>query len=147
MAFVSGSDQTGSIDITVFPNLYKRVSELLEKNQILLISGKTEINRGLQLIANQITTAKQAATKQRSTESKQRWVLRIDEAHQHRLIEDKLKDLLTNTSGNVPVILFYVANDQKFMQPKDLWLPDDPVIKNQLGQLLGTNNVVLQKLS
>lgn len=147
MAFVSGSDQTGSIDVTVFPKLYKRVAELLANNQILLISGKTEINRGLQLIANQIVTAKHAVAKQQAVPGKQRWVLRIDEMHQSEIVETQLKELLADINGNVPVILFYPVNDQKYMQPKDLWLPDDPMIKNRLGQLLGPNNVVLQKLS
>lgn len=147
MAFVSGSDQTGSIDVTVFPNLYKRVAALLENKQILLINGKTEINRGLQVIANQISTAKQAVATQQKIAKKQRWVLRIDEAHQSVAVENNLKSLLTRTNGDVPVILFYAVNDQKYMQPKDLWLPDDPAVEHQLAQLLGTNNVVLQKLS
>lgn len=147
MAFVSGSDQTGSIDVTVFPKLYKQVGELLEDNQILLVTGKTEINRGLQIIANQIVEAKQAVAQNRSVKSQFRWVLRIDQAHQTSTVENELKTILTTRAGNIPVILFYAASDQKFMQPKDLWLPDDAAVKARLEQLLGATNVVLQKLS
>ena len=41
MAFLSGSDETGSIDITLFPTTYKLYSDI-SKGDILKINGKVE---------------------------------------------------------------------------------------------------------
>jgi DNA polymerase-3 subunit alpha len=43
MAFVKIFDQTGDIEMTVFPNLFAEVASLLEKNNIILVKGRYEV--------------------------------------------------------------------------------------------------------
>ncbi|HNX15946.1 MAG TPA: DNA polymerase III subunit alpha [Bacilli bacterium] len=43
MAFVKIFDQTGDIEVTVFPQLFAEKAQLLEKNNIVLIKGKYEV--------------------------------------------------------------------------------------------------------
>lgn len=43
MAFVKIFDQTGDIEMTVFPNLFAEVAFLLEKNNIILVKGRYEV--------------------------------------------------------------------------------------------------------
>lgn len=145
MAFVSGSDQTAAIDVTVFPNLYKQVAELLVKNKVLLISGQVETNRGLQVVAKKIVDAKVASQKIQRP-AKQRWVLRIDEHHQQNEVDQRLRNFLKQHPGQVPVVLFYPTTDQKIMLEKEFWLSDDQTLKHQLATIIGSQNVVLQKL-
>lgn len=45
MAFVKLFDETGELEATIFPNLYKDTLQLLEKNNILLIEGRFEKNK------------------------------------------------------------------------------------------------------
>lgn len=149
MAFVSGSDQTGSIEVTVFPNLYKRISALLEKNKILLVDGKVETERRLQVIANQIQDAKTVVVK--STQTKpptvsKRWVLRIDAQHENQQTQQNLADFLVSEPGNIPVIIFEQRTDKKLIQPKERWIPDSVGIQSRLVEILGTDNVVLQNI-
>ena len=46
MAFVKVFDQSGDIEITVFPSIYDESISLLEKNSIVLIEGRLENNKG-----------------------------------------------------------------------------------------------------
>lgn len=149
MAFVSGSDQTGSIEVTVFPNLYKRISALLEKNKILLVDGKVETERRLQVIANQIQDAKTVVVKSNQTKPptvSKRWVLRIDAQHENQQTQQNLADFLVSEPGNIPVIIFEQRTDKKLIQPKERWIPDSVGIQSRLVEILGTDNVVLQNI-
>ncbi|MBS9338217.1 DNA polymerase III subunit alpha [Fructobacillus sp. M2-14] len=55
MAFLSVSDMTGSIDVTIFPKLYERFVDQLKVGSVFLLKGKTEHRQGLSLIANSLT--------------------------------------------------------------------------------------------
>lgn len=50
MAYVRVFDETSDIEITIFPKLFKEISNLLEKNKILIIKGHIENNRDQQPI-------------------------------------------------------------------------------------------------
>ena len=39
MSFVKIFDDTGELEITVFPTLYEQIHSLLEKNNIILVQG------------------------------------------------------------------------------------------------------------
>ena len=42
MAFVSADDESGSIDLVVLPNQYKKYQHLLEKGKVVLIEGRMD---------------------------------------------------------------------------------------------------------
>jgi len=46
MAFVNGTDETGAVDITVFPKQYQQFKEQLETNKILIVRGRVEYPGG-----------------------------------------------------------------------------------------------------
>ena len=46
MAFVKIFDESGEMEVIIFPELYTEVLTLLEKNNIVLIKGRNEISRG-----------------------------------------------------------------------------------------------------
>lgn len=57
MSFITGSDNTGTVSITLFPDMYKKYS--VKKNDILKISGRVERRFDTyQLIANEIEVLK-----------------------------------------------------------------------------------------
>ena len=61
MAFVSASDETGSIEATVFPKQFQRYQELIAARNVLIISGRVENRNGsLQLLASRIQLASAA---------------------------------------------------------------------------------------
>ncbi len=150
MAFVTGSDLTGEISLTVFPNLYRRVSTWLEKEQVVFVSGKTETNRGgLQVVANNMTAADQLqpSAQQNSGElpPAPRWFLRLDQEHDTPAATTKLFALLSDHTGDVPVILYRLKDDSKRVLAKQYWPVADEQLQHELVLLLGEQNVVFQR--
>ncbi|MCV3322110.1 DNA polymerase III subunit alpha [Pediococcus ethanolidurans] len=142
MAFVTGSDLTGEIDITVFPNQYQTSARILEKGKVILIQGKVDERNGLQVIANRIQLAEQI--KVPSAVSNQRWVLRILE--ETPAIQTQLQQVLRTNPGTIPVLLFYPQTDKKVLLEKQFWTTNSDKTNSALTNLLGKGNVVLQSM-
>ncbi|MBD5806590.1 DNA polymerase III subunit alpha [Limosilactobacillus walteri] len=146
MAFVNATDETGAVDITVFPKQYQRFRDLIAPNKVLVIRGQVENRegRGLQVIANQIEEARKL---KQQRQPRKRWVLRIPEKLNTALTHQQLYQISNQHHGNIPVILFYPATDKKIILSQHQWLKDSQETKKMLGKLLGQENVVLQDLN
>lgn len=145
MAFVNGTDETGAIDITVFPKQYQQFKEQLETNKILIVRGRVEYRegRGLQLVANQLQDVKKVQQKRR----KQRWALRILPSLDTEMVHRELNNIFNEYHGSIPVLLFYPANDKKILLDQKRWLKNSQKAKKALAAVLGQENVVLQQLN
>ncbi|MCC4383235.1 DNA polymerase III subunit alpha [Limosilactobacillus reuteri] len=145
MAFVNGTDETGAIDITVFPKQYQQFKEQLETNKILIVRGRVEYRegRGLQLVANQLQDVKKVQQKRR----KQRWVLRILPSLDTEMVHQELNNIFNEYHGSIPVLLFYPATDKKILLDQKRWLKNSQKAKKALVAVLGQENVVLQQLN
>ncbi|MBB1078322.1 DNA polymerase III subunit alpha [Limosilactobacillus sp. STM2_1] len=145
MAFINATDETGAVDITVFPKQYQQYRDLIAPNRVLVIWGQVENRegRGLQVVANRIGDAKKI---RQQYQPRKRWVLRIVEKLNTELTNQRLKNIATHHHGNIPVILFYPATDKKIILSQQQWLEDSQKTKKILEELLGQENVVLQVL-
>lgn len=145
MAFVTGSDESGVADITVFPQQYQQYGKLLERNQVVVVSGKTEerSGHGLQVVAQTIKDARQL---QQKLIPSQRWVLRIMEDKDQPAILHQLRAFMTNHRGNIPVLLYFPHTDTKILEPNSRWMNTSQQAQVGLKQILGAANVVLQQL-
>lgn len=145
MAFVNGTDETGAIDITVFPKQYQQFKEQLETNKILIVRGRVEYRegRGLQLVANQLQDVKEV----RQERPSQRWVLRILPSLDTEMVHRELNNIFNEYHGSIPVLLFYPANDKKILLDQKRWLKNSQKAKKALVAILGQENVVLQQLN
>ncbi len=54
MAFLTVYDDTGDIEVVIFPKIYAEVATVLEKNQLVVISGRFETEKGENYIADKI---------------------------------------------------------------------------------------------
>ncbi len=145
MAFVNGTDETGAVDITVFPKQYQQFKEQLETNKILIDRGRVEYRegRGLQLVANQLQDVK----KVQQERPRQRWVLRILPSLDTEMVHRELNNIFNEYHGSIPVLLFYPANDKKILLDQKRWLKNSQKAKKALVAVLGQENVVLQQLN
>ena len=145
MAFVNGTDETGAVDITVFPKQYQQFKEQLETNKILIVRGRVEYRegRGLQLVANQLQDVKKVQQERPS----QRWVLRILPSLDTEMVHRELNNIFNEYHGSIPVLLFYPATDKKILLDQKRWLENSQKAKKALVAVLGQENVVLQQLN
>ncbi|WP_367294925.1 DNA polymerase III subunit alpha [Levilactobacillus yonginensis] len=145
MAFLTASDETADVSITVFPNQYRQASEWLKTDQVIVVKGKVEQQRGLQIVADQISLAE---TMQAQLAPKlptgARWFVRVDAQHDERTIAAKLGQFLTTHHGDVPVIVYQPQTDQKRVLPRNQWLVGDATLVSTLEELMGSGNVVFK---
>ncbi|MTV81214.1 DNA polymerase III subunit alpha [Secundilactobacillus folii] len=147
MAFLTASDLTGEVSITVFPNTYRQIVTWLENEQVLLVIGKTEANRGsVQVVANSVVSAAQLASKKPASASSPaaRWFLRLTPDTDTSTIRDQLMRFLAENAGQTPVIIYRVADDSKRVLKRQYWLPENEQLVQPLEKILGDHNVVLQ---
>lgn len=144
MAFLTGSDETADVSITIFPNQYRRASEWLKTDQVIVVRGKVEQQRGLQIVADQLDLAEKLQPATASATNGPRWFIRVDREHDQRPVAQQLAQVLTANVGSTPVIVYQPQNDQKRLLPKTQWLRADPALKAVLERLMGVGNVVFK---
>ncbi|AYM03217.1 DNA polymerase III subunit alpha [Levilactobacillus yiduensis] len=146
MAFVTGSDETADVSVTIFPNQFRQASTWLKTDQVIVVRGKVEQQRGLQIVADQVTLAKNIPVKSATPSLPQgaRWFIRVDVNHDERPVATQLAQFLTQHHGTVPVIVYQPQTDTKRVLPQTQWLRGDASLQAPLEALMGSGNVVLQ---
>lgn len=140
MAFLTGSDESADVSITVFPNQFRQASTWLATGQVVVVTGKVERKRGLQLVANRLSAAPQPVTLPAGA----RWFIRVDADHDDRKVAAQLAQVLTQHAGDVPVIVYQPQTDQKRVLPRQQWLTADAALTASLERLMGAGNVVFK---
>ncbi|MGY3777622.1 DNA polymerase III subunit alpha [Isobaculum melis] len=142
MAFVQLSDSSGDLSLTLFPGTYRRFVKLLEKNSILLVTGKVEENQqdGMQLLVDEIVDAMPL---NQVVEGNQCFI-KITKEKENPKVLSQLKEVLTLGTGELPVILFYESTNKKIALNQEDWIQPLVGVKEQLQQLLGAENIVIK---
>lgn len=141
MAFVTLSDASGSLSVTIFPNVYKRVEALIEANAVLQISGKVEMSRQLSLIANTV----QIPAEPTKTPAQQGvWYLTFDEEHDNNALKNQLLQFILAHHGTAKVATRQGNQAYKFL-PAQYDLADSAQLMCGLGDILGAENVIYRR--
>ena len=131
MAFVTGSDVSGQIEVTVFARQYQKFKSILVPKQVLLLSGQVKRKMTLNFIAQSIEIAKEITLP--------KLYLRLPVGFTNK---QALQQILYNFSGQNEVVIYEVATDAKFLLNNKICLTDELLIK--LKSLLGQDNVVVK---
>lgn len=148
MAFLTGTDASGEISVTIFPQLFKRIKASLIRQKILLVKGKVEQGRELQIVADNIIEAKTFKVKNNANISENprgQWFLRVPADVNLVEFEPKLRQIIGKNIGENPVILVYEADNRKILLPKDWWLQKNNTLMQSLTTLLGRENVIFKE--
>lgn len=135
MAFVTADDETGSIDLTVFPQQFRKFYPLLTESTVVVVKGKVEERRGIQLLVDSIELARDL--------NGQRYFLRLKSGSSNQQ-KRELERLLRTFHGQVPVIVYDESTDRKVLLNENLWFTSAREAQQKVIDLLGENNVVLK---
>ncbi len=139
MAFLKLSDESGELEVTVFPIPFRKYFPLFKGGQLVLLEGRLEISaERSQLIVTKATDVK--------TIKKQKRILYLKIDHNHASYADLhlLKETLKKYPGNIEVILFYEAKKQTVKLSADFNISASTDCLEALYQMLGKVNVVLK---
>jgi DNA polymerase-3 subunit alpha len=107
MAFVKVKDDTGLIELVVFPKIFQTTRSTWVDNKPLLISGRIDLrDEEPSIIVNQIETKKDVK------ESKDRLFIRIPKGVTPNNLS-LLKDVLVSSPGNQKVTLLFEGNNER----------------------------------
>ncbi|KRL04328.1 DNA polymerase III subunit alpha [Liquorilactobacillus oeni] len=139
MAFAMGEDQSAQAEITIFPNVFRKVQGILETNKVFLVTGKTESEmQSIHMIASEIVPAKKLKLKMKGA-----FYLRLDAAFPAAKRRELL-ELLLQHHGETPVVLYEEKEAKKWILDSKYWLKKNKDTDIALGKILGQENVAFQ---
>ncbi len=122
MAFLTIEDESGEVEVVVFPNVYQKYSDLIQEDEVVLVKGKVEDEKIIsdavvdlftqdlasnnQSKSKQKKIAKQDKTKQKKTELHLQ-LEKYKTSHYNRLLR-KLNQLLLKSEGESQVYLHLI---------------------------------------
>ncbi len=137
MRYLELEDLSGSIEVLVFPSLLQKFESFLQVDKILVVEGNLDLAEEapakLRLESISLLPDKPIETK--------RLYLRLLSTEQEK--EEKLKEILRQNKGKIPVLLHYADKKETMSAPESLWVKDEPETLELLELLLGKENVKL----
>ena len=136
MAFVTLEDLYGTIEIIVFPTVYKKYSKLLDNDRAVIVEGKLSLreDEDPKILCDQVTSLTSSINKKLYLKIPDN--IRID-------VNRQLSPILRRYRGNTPVILYTEATRQKSLADRELWVKEDHELLTELSNLLGRECVKL----
>ena len=169
MAYVQVEDESGDLELVVFPRTLQESGELMREDTAILIDGKIDAreeeapkvvaNRVRPLDEQSVADLEQSRNRSQGGGRRGRQEARQDikqaaKASSNRLYlrlismesEDfaNAKKILQRNPGSVPVQFHPVDSGRKLLAPRALWVKKDEGVLEQLRTLLGSENVVLR---
>lgn len=139
MAFISMSDATGQMDGVAFPKEFARLAAVLQKGNVVFISGSVERRNGAwQFI---IQDAIPGDKLQEEDGNRQNLYLKLPETFHDSETLKAIQTILRKYQGNTSVILFY-EKSRKTIKLGDRYRVNlSEKCLNNLKELLGSSNV------
>lgn len=149
MAYVELEDETGTIELIVFPKTLERCSAYLKEDSGVLVRGRLSFreDRDPQILCESIRPITDLDKKesqtitQAKTPEKNGMKLYIKLPSKADQLTSKVKPMLSMFPGGVPVVLYYADTGSK----EGCRIDPDTRLINRLNELLGEKNVVLKQ--
>lgn len=155
MAFIELEDLFGSVEVILFPNLYRRAQKIIRSEHPIRVLGRVSLREGEQgkLIAQEIdyladpksasqdATGNDAPLPAKESVSK-RLCIKIPKSARPMLME-QLQATLRRYPGNVPVLIFEEATGKKY-RVRDTLVTEEQTLWDALHQILPASCIVMQ---
>lgn len=144
MAFVLVEDFEGSVEVVVFPTIFKQHQELLKEDNIVIIQGKLDIKEDeVKIIANSVKNL--AAEEAAPAPKKSTVYLKIPKLQLDKALVAKLKTVLKAHPGHSEVYLQLQEPDKltTLRISNELYVNSSHELVQELSQLLGNGSVTI----
>jgi DNA polymerase-3 subunit alpha len=144
MAFLNVSDETGDLEAVIFPEAYKKSSQLIEQGNLVVIEGKTEVRSGKPQFIIQKAASLESWI-QEAIVSFPVLYLKIEMEKQNPAFLQQVNRLLKNYRGSTEVVLRYEGTNKTVKLTKENNVARSMELIEKLKQLLGSSNVILRE--
>ncbi|MGO4888696.1 DNA polymerase III subunit alpha [Anaerobacillus sp. MEB173] len=139
MAFMTLSDETGDIEVTVFPNTFEAYRQYLVKGEALLLEGNLQQSNNSTAFA--VQKVKPLKDIKITTNYDKRVYIKIDK-HHDRFTKNKFKEVLKNYPGRTEVIVYIAETKKTISLADELRIDASAECLAQIKAILGEKNVV-----
>jgi len=130
MAFITLEDLYGTVEVIVFPTVYKKYSKLLEIDSTVIIDGKISIKEEEEpkIICDSVRPLTRKQTK--------KLYLKISRGRPVN-VESEICTVLQKYRGNIPVYLYIEDTNEKKLAHRELWVAENNELISELSSVLG----------
>jgi len=139
MAYVNLEDDSGTLEVIVFPSALERWGDVLTADEAVLLKGRLSLrdDREPQLICDEALRLSNAEREQPAAPAASRLFVRLPSFEGHDYV--KLKAILTMFPGNMPMVLCSLDSDRR----EKTGCQNHPLLLRELERLYGKDNVKL----
>ena len=145
MEFVKFEDLYGTMELIVFPQKYEQYSDILNEDEILIVTGRLNIIEGEdpKILVDNVQSIKSISNFEKQDETEPKLFLRITK-NMPSYILDKVKPILLNSKGNTQSNIFFEEKKQNYLLGNEFRISCEDDTIDELVSLLGRENVVLK---
>lgn len=145
MEFVKFEDLYGTMELIVFPQKYEQYSDILNEDEILIVTGRLNIIEGEdpKILVDNVQSIKSISSVEKQDETEPKLFLRITK-NMPSYILDKVKPILLNSKGNTQSNIFFEEKKQNYLLGNEFRISCEDDTIDELISLLGRENVVLK---
>jgi DNA polymerase-3 subunit alpha len=143
MGFFTVEDLTGSMDMVVFPNLFRKKQDILTPNSVLIVEGTIQFKEDIpSLLADDVYDAdSEEALRILKSKKDEKYGLYLKVSCMNDAKFKRSCNVLSNYRGMTPVF-FYLSDEKKYiLAPKKLWVRNSENAMRELRYILGEENV------
>ena len=152
MAFITAEDLTGQAEIIVFPTIFDRARKYLTEDAALIVYGKLSLREDEEpkILCDNVEPLTHGARAEKveipevSKELKPEKKMFLKICVGKEFLLEKIKTLLADFRGNIPVYIHYAESRKTVIAPKTLWVEESDELIEKLTDILGTDCVVLK---
>ncbi|MEY4480793.1 MAG: hypothetical protein RLZZ267_1471 [Bacillota bacterium] len=151
MAFAELEDHFDKVELVVFPEVFKQSSKLLEKGQLVALSGKIQQQEdGSKCLVDQMVALDEQALqilnptrKPKSTPlvTGQKVFIKITKSNETSALLVQLKQTLQAHAGQLEVVLFYERSNKSIALNQTYKVKPSPQLIKDVEQLLGPGTI------
>lgn len=143
MAFLTISDSSGEMEAVVFPNIFKKISPILQQGKILVIEGKAEERQGKTQFVIKTGQEIAAAVAPLQNQPSTLFIKIIKELETVEQLQT-LKGVLKRYPGIVSVVIYYESTKKMIRLEEQLYINPTTTCLEELKRMVGTENVFLK---
>ena len=147
MAFIDMEDLYGNVEVIVFPNIYERYLHMLNEDAIVVIKGSVNFkeDEAPKLIAEYIFgTESLDLLESGAGHEKGQVKIRVPDGFDEEDILEKIKEIIMEHKGGVPVVIYLNENGKKLKTARELWVDPDDGFKLKVETLIGKENIKIE---
>ncbi len=139
MAFLQLEDLYGTTEVVVFPNIYEASLHLLKNDGVIVVKGTINFKEEEEpkLLADKIFGINDFNCDPVSGIVK----ITIPDELDETLALAKLRAIIMEHKGDIPVIIDSAASGKRYKTKSDLWVNPDENFRRKLSRLVGQENI------